>query len=230
VAAETSRLFPQARILRWDSDTTHGKDAHTRFLKSFLQGEADILIGTQMIAKGLDFPGVSLVGVINADTDLNLPDFRAGERTFSLLLQVAGRAGRGSAVGRVIIQSYNPNHYVIQAVSQQDYQTFYNTEAGYRYRLKQPPFTRIIRLTVTHISDDFCRREAARLRRELADAAGRLGLAEISILGPAPAFFPRLRGHFRWHLLLKGHHPAELLANIELPQCWKVDVDPVGLE
>jgi len=230
VAAEVAALFPQARVIRWDSDTTRLKNGHRDFLHAVRERRADIIIGTQMIAKGLDFPGVSLVGVINADIGLNLPDFRAGERTFSLLSQVAGRAGRGSSPGKVIIQSYCPGHYSIQAAARHDYAAFYTRELAYRRDLYQPPFSSLIRLTFAHTNDEFCQREALRLKTELEQQRDCRGIAGISLIGPAPAFLHRLRGRYRWSIHIKGSQPTQLLDLVELPARWKVDVDPLGLE
>ena len=140
---EASQVLPQARLLRWDSDVTKGRYSHQEILGKFRSHQADILIGTQMIAKGLDLPLVTLVGVVSADTGLNLPDFRAGERTFQLLCQVAGRAGRGSLGGKVIIQTYSPEHYAIQAAAKYDYASFYHKEIDYRRQLRNPPFSRL---------------------------------------------------------------------------------------
>ncbi|MDD5486887.1 MAG: primosomal protein N' [Dehalococcoidales bacterium] len=230
VEAEITRLFPQAKILRWDSDSTRAKDSHETHLKNFTEGKADILIGTQMIAKGMDFPGVSVVGVINADTGINLPDFRAGEQTFSLLCQVAGRAGRGKTSGQVIIQSYHPGHYAIQAAANHDYTAFFNTEIAYRRSLNQPPFLRLARLIFAHTNDDFCRREAFRLKQALADTCNRLGLPRTSFIGPAPAFYHRLRGRYRWSIIIKSNNPETLLNAVKIPPRWKVDIDPIGLD
>ncbi len=230
VAGEVSRLFPEARVLRWDSDATRQKNSHHNLQCNFQERKSDILIGTQMIAKGLDFPHVSLVGVISADTSLNLPDFRAGERTFALLSQVAGRAGRSLAPGKVIIQSYYPEHYAVQAAARHDYAAFYNTEIKYRLELIQPPFSKLVRLTFVHRNDEYCQNEAERLSGELKDCKNKKGIAGVSILGPAPAFIHRLRGQYRWNIIIKGHEPALLLDLVSLPRQWKVDVDPYGLE
>lgn len=135
-----TELFPEARVIRMDVDTTRKKGAHEKLLETFGSGKADILLGTQMIAKGLDFPNVTLVGVLNADTSLNLPDFRSAERTFQLLTQVAGRAGRADKEGEVIIQTYNPSHYAIRFAQQQDYEGFYAYEMGIRRQLAYPPY------------------------------------------------------------------------------------------
>src|SRR5258707_875273 len=137
--------FPQAKTIRWDRDTTHERGAHDEILKQFAHGDANVLVGTQMIAKGLDIPRVTLVGVILADTALSLPDYRCGERTFQLLTQVAGRAGRGWLGGRVVLQTYQPDHYAIRAASKHDYEVFYAQEIEYRRVLQYPPFKRLVR-------------------------------------------------------------------------------------
>jgi primosomal protein N' (replication factor Y) len=226
---EAGYNFPTARLLRWDTDVTRGRYSHDEILSRFRGHRADILIGTQMVAKGLDLPLVTLVGVVSADTALNLPDFRAGERTFQLLSQVAGRAGRGVRGGRVIIQSYTPEHYAIQAAARHDYTAFYNKEVEYRRQLRNPPFSRLACLTFSHTSDIRCQREAERMKRALAQEMDSQGVADIEILGPAPAFIHRRRGRFRWQLILRGSELAAFLAPIPLPQGWVVDIDPVGL-
>jgi len=226
---ETSQAFPQARRLRWDSDVTRGRYSHQEILGKFRAHQADILIGTQMIAKGLDLPRVTLVGVISADTGMNLPDFRAGERTFQLLCQVAGRAGRGSSGGRVIIQTYAPEHYAIQAVAKYDYAAFYNKEINYRRQLRNPPFSRLACLTYSHTNDAVCQREAERMKRLLIQEIDSRGIADLSLIGPAPAFIHRLRGRFRWQIILRGAEPSALLSELPIPQGWTVDIDPVGL-
>ncbi len=226
---ETSYTFPQARLLRWDSDVTKRRYSHQEILGKFRAHDADILIGTQMIAKGLDLPLVTLVGVVNADTGLNLPDFRAGERTFQLLSQVAGRAGRGILGGKVIIQTYSPEHYAIQAASKHDYASFYDKEIDYRRQLRNPPFTQLVRLTYSHTNDALCQREAERMKRLLIEERDSKGIADLSLIGPAPAFIHRLRGRYRWQLILRGSELHSFLSPIPIPQGWTVDIDPVGL-
>ena len=226
---EASNTFSQARLLRWDSDATKRKQSHQEILNKFRSHQADILVGTQMITKGLDLPQVTLVGVINADTGLNLPDFRAGERIFQLLSQVAGRAGRGPLGGQVIIQTYSPEHYAIQAAAKHDYVLFYNKEIDYRRQLHNPPFSRLASLTYTHPNDALCQRETERMKRLLASEIASKGIADLSIIGPAPAFIHRLRGRFRWQLILRGTDPPTFLSPIPVPQGWTVDIDPVGL-
>jgi len=226
---EVKITFPRARLLRWDSDTVVGKGAHKAILDRFRAHEADILIGTQLVAKGLDLPLVTLVGVVNADTGINLPDFRAGERTFQLVSQVAGRAGRGMAGGRVIIQTYSPEHYVIKAAANHDYSGFYEREIDYRRQLRNPPFSQLVSLVYTHTNDTICQREAERLKALLVQEIAGRGVADVSVLGPAPAFIQRLRGRFRWQLILRGSGLSDFLEAVPLPREWVVDVDPVGI-
>jgi primosomal protein N' (replication factor Y) len=192
--------FPGLRVIRMDVDTTQAKGAHERLLDQFRKREADVLLGTQMIAKGLDFPDVTLVGVIAADITLNMPDFRAGERTFQLLSQVAGRAGRHKQPGSVIIQTYNPDHYVIQAAASQDFDAFYEVEIGLRKNLQYPPFVEFASFLVSHPSLQITEQLAQQLYRTLSD---RMAAREVLIMPPAPAPFPKLNGLYRYHILLK---------------------------
>jgi len=191
--------------------------------------QADILIGTQMVAKGLDLPQVTLVGVVSADTALNLPDFRAGERTFQLLSQVAGRAGRGDRPGHVIIQTYSPEHYAIQAVLKGIYQAFYKQEIAFRQDLGEPPFSSLVSLTFTHANESVCKAEAERLKNEFELAIAERGIMDIKIIGPAPAFIARLRGRYRWQMILRGKNVERLLKDYSIPSGWAIDIDPVGL-
>jgi primosomal protein N' (replication factor Y) len=229
VEEEVGHFFPQARTLRWDKDVTSSRRAHEELLDKFRSHEADILIGTQMVAKGLDFPEVTLAGVISADTGLNLPDFRAGERTFQLLCQVAGRAGRGFAPGKVIIQTYSPEHYAIQTASKHDYRAFYMKEIDYRRKFSYPPLSRLARLTFSHNNETACHREAQRIRRLLSAKADRQGIPNLKLIGPAPAFVPRIRGHYQWQIILCGVALADFLDDVALPRGWVVDIDPVGM-
>ena len=226
---EASYTFPRARLLRWDSDVTKGRYSHQEILNKFRTHQADILIGTQMVAKGLDLPLVTLVGVISADTSLNLPDFRAGERTFQLLSQVLGRAGRGALGGQVIIQTYSPEHYAIQTAAKHDYALFYEKEINYRRQLHNPPFTRLACLVYSHTNDTLCQREAERMKRLLIGEIDSKGIDDLSLIGPAPAFIHKLRGRFRWQLILRGSEPSAFLSQIPVPQGWTIDIDPIGL-
>ncbi len=222
-------FFPGVRTLRWDRDTTGGALSHDVLLEQFVNHQADVLVGTQMVAKGLDLPLVTLVGVISADTALHLPDFRASERTFQLLTQVAGRAGRSILGGRVIIQTYNPDHYAIQAASRHDYEGFYQQEITFRHEQGYPPFTRLARLVYRHRDETQCAAEVQRLADLLRLEVRRQGLADVSLIGPAPCFFHRLQGRYRWQVVLRAPDPALLLRPFELPPGWQVDIDPVGV-
>ena len=234
VEEEAAQAFPGARLLRWDRDVTRGRGAHERILARFLAREADILIGTQMVAKGLDLPAVTLVGVVSADVSLHLPDFRAGERTFQLLTQVAGRAGRAGRgngsrpeLGRVVIQTYTPQHYAIEAAAQHDYESFFAQEIELRRRLGYPPFRRLARLVYSHTNSAYAYQEATRLVRVLCQERDTRGLPDLEVLGPSPAYVARLRGRYRWQVLVRGRNPVELLANVALPQNWVLDIDPM---
>ncbi|MXX52427.1 MAG: primosomal protein N' [Dehalococcoidia bacterium] len=229
VADEVERLFPGARILRWDRDATRYPREYEAALSSFRNGEADVLIGTQMIAKGLHLPGVTLVGVALADVGLSIPDFKSSERTFQLLCQVAGRAGRGEETGRVIFQTYQPENYSIEKAAAQDYEGFYQAEMRYRREHNNPPFSRLIRLVHSHTNNATCESRAARLAEELRSVQRESDMANVEILGPTPPYPPRLRGRYRWHIVLRGREPRTLLDMVAIPQGWSVDVDPVTL-
>ena len=228
VEEEVRRLFPEARVLRWDRDVTLERGAHWRILESFANHEADILIGTQMLAKGLDLPRVTLVGVVSADEGLFLPDYRTAERVFQVLMQVAGRAGRGLWGGRVIVQTYNPEHYAIRAAARHDYGRFYRQEIAFRRQAAYPPFARLVRLLYTHTQAHRAQQEAERLAADLRDEAIRRGLDDITFIGPAPCFYARLRGQYRWHIILRGDSALELLRHVPLPRGWRADVDPTN--
>jgi len=227
VEAEAARAFPGARLLRWDRDVTRGRGAHERILSAFLAREADILIGTQMLAKGLDLPAVTLVGIVSADVGLHRPDFRSGERVFQVLTQVAGRAGRGERPGTVVLQTYTPDHYAIQSASRYDYEGFADAELDARRRTGYPPFSKLVKLVVAHTNQRYARDEAARLQRALAQRRAEIG-SDVQIVGPSPAYVSRLRGRWRWQLLLRGRDPGALLHDFVLPTDWSVDVDPAS--
>ncbi|MDD5703696.1 MAG: primosomal protein N', partial [Dehalococcoidales bacterium] len=226
---EATRVFSGARILRWDSDSVRGRgQTHRQIFDRLKSGGADILIGTQMVAKGLDLPGITLVGVVSADVALNMPDFRANERTFQLLSQVAGRAGRGAAGGKVIIQTYSPEHYAIQSAAGHDYLRFYQKEIAYRRDLHNPPFSRLARLVFNHPDNERCREEAERVKRLLMEERDSRGVSGVSLVGPAPAYIQRVRGKYRWQLFLRAPDPSSFLAEIPFPGGWVLDIDPVG--
>jgi primosomal protein N' (replication factor Y) len=195
----------------------------------FRRGEIDVLVGTQLVAKALDFPGVTVVGVVLADIGLYLPDLRAAERTFQLLTQVAGRAGRAERPGRVVIQTYSPEHYAIRAASRHDYEAFYQRELAFRFEQGYPPFGRLIRFVFAHASDARCETEALRLRQELSQRLDLQASPDLRLIGPAPCYLQRLRGRSRWHLLACGERPELLLDRLPLPHGWVVDVDPVTM-
>jgi len=222
-----ARHFPTARLLRWDRDTAKHRRTHEQLLDRFANREADILVGTQMIAKGLDLPGVTLVGVISADIALTLPDFSASERAFTLLTQVAGRAGRGEEAGKVIIQTFNPQHFCIEAASQHDYHEFYAAEIEARQRYGYPPFRQFVKFTYSHENRRRAQNEALLLRETLDKWIDRLGLPQTDIVGPAPAVMERIRGKYRWQMIARGPDLHPLLRVIDTPG-WEVDIDPVS--
>lgn len=227
--AAVRERWPQARVLRWDRDTARNAQAHWNILQHFSDGQADVLVGTQMIAKGLDLPLVTVVGVVSADTALNLPDFRAAERTFQLLEQVAGRAGRGLRGGRVVVQTYHPDHYAIRAVEQHDYAGFAQEELAFRRRVDYPPYVRLARLVYLHRDARRAQVAAENLAGQLREALTRQGLPSTDVIGPAPAFFARLRGRYRWQVILRHSDPSAFLRRVGVPAGWSVDVDPVSV-
>jgi len=229
VEEEVKHFFPEARLLRWDRDVITRRYGHDELLKSFRDHKADVLVGTQMVAKGLDLPQVTLAGVINADTSLNFPDFRSGERTFQLLCQVAGRAGRGVKAGRVIIQTYSPDNYIIEAAAKHDYPGFYYKEIDYRRRYDYPPFSQLVRLVYSHANEESCRREADKVYRLILDERTRNDRIDLNVIGPMPAFAFRARGRYRWQLFLRGPDSSRVLSQLALPRGWTIDVDPVGM-
>jgi primosomal protein N' (replication factor Y) len=213
--------------LRWDSETTQKKGAHDQILTLFTNQAADILVGTQMLAKGLDLPLVTLVGVILAEVGLNLPDYRATERTFQVLTQVAGRAGRSPLGGRVIFQTYQPDNFVIQNAAHHDYEGFYKTEMAYRRQLGYPPFARLVRLEFRHYDPYKAEEHAKNLASQLLAWINNEGY-RIELIGPAPCFFSKLAGNYRWQIVLQGPDPTRLLKDRSLPG-WNIEVDPSSL-
>lgn len=229
VETTVKTLLPTARVLRWDADTTSQRGAHEALLASFASGAADVLVGTQMVSKGLDLPNVTLVGVVLADTALSLPDFRAAERTFQMLVQVAGRAGRAGQPGRVVFQTYRPDTPAIQAAAHHDAARFYRQELAFRAHHRYPPFARLVRLEVWSRSNREAQKAAEEVAPRLRENIDRLGLAETDLIGPAPAFFHHIRGQSRWQLVIRGPSPGAALEGIELGAGWRVDVDPGSL-
>jgi primosomal protein N' (replication factor Y) len=234
VEAEISTLFPEARIGRVDRDTVRRRGSLTQTLNLFARGDLDVLVGTQMIAKGHDFPQVTLVGVISADVGLGLADFRAAERTFQLLTQVAGRAGRGDRVGEAIIQTLFPTHYSIKLACAQDYPTFFTKELEYRHSMRYPPVVAMVNVVVRGKTFEVAMQGAADLASRTS-AHSNPALGRFVILGPAPAPLTKLRGEHRAQFFLKGTSRAGMRHAIrealkELPDVARrasVDVDPL---
>ncbi|MFK8111567.1 MAG: primosomal protein N' [Rubripirellula sp.] len=236
---EVKARFPNARIARMDSDTMRRPGSHQKVLAAFRSGQVDILLGTQMIAKGLDFPNVLLVGVINADSALHFPDFRASERTFQLVTQVAGRTGRGDRGGRVVVQTFSPEHPAIQAASQHDYALFASGEMVNRRKFNYPPLGSVARIIIRGPSEDITEATAELLLSRLESARSTLGL-EVRILGPAPPPMSKLRGKYRFHILLQAVDPSHLGETIRratetftIPEKddvqYVVDIDPMDM-
>jgi primosomal protein N' (replication factor Y) len=229
IEREARATFPNARVARWDSDTARRKGAHERLLQQMTSGELDILVGTQVLAKGLDLPAVSVVGVVDADVALNLPVYTAHERTYQLIEQVAGRAGRRFARGQVFVQTYQPEAPPIQAAAAHDYLAFYEHEVAHRRTAGYPPFARLVRLEFRHANRERGLRHAIAVANELRLRRDAAGHTEPEILGPSPAYVHRWRGLYRWTILLRGRDPASLLRDVPLGTAWSVDVDPVSL-
>ncbi len=233
------RLAPQARIARMDRDTTGKRGSHGEIIRRWEKGEIDILIGTQMITKGHDVSGVTLVGALLADLSLNLPDFRAAERTFQLLSQVAGRSGRGDYPGRVLIQTYAPDHYAMRHLAGHDYKNFFADESEFRRDLNYPPFSRLVNLRLDGPKLAEVEKHAQTLAAQLREWKNRKGgkFSAIEVLGPAAAPIEKLRNRYRWQLLLRGRQSAALLelagrARELLPARsvrLHVDVDPYSM-
>ena len=226
VAAEVGQLLPGVRVDRLDSDAARSAGAAEEAVARLASGETQVLVGTQMVAKGLDIPNVALVGAVLADIGLHVPDFRAGERVFSLLCQVAGRAGRGEAPGRVFVQTYNPEHYAIRAGANQDYMEMYRQEIESRRRLGYPPFNQLAHIVCQNAADDACQRQAEAIASELKRLAAAQGRTDIEVAGPAPGLPPRLRGRYRWRMLLRGRNLAEFLQDTDFPAGCTIDLDP----
>jgi primosomal protein N' (replication factor Y) (superfamily II helicase) len=229
VEREARKQFPSARVLRWDRDVIRGNVTHETLMNQVLDREVDIVVGTQLIAKGFDFPDVMTIGVVNADGQLHLPDFRSGERTFQLLMQVAGRAGRRTAGSRVIFQSYSPHHYAIQAAAEHDYESFADEELAFRRLHDYPPFSRLVRLLYRHQDAVECEAAARELADDLMIDAERSGLRHVELLGPTPAFVARIRGYYQWQIVLRGEDARQLVANAGIAPGWLIDVDPMSM-
>ncbi|HKQ96237.1 MAG TPA: primosomal protein N', partial [Candidatus Polarisedimenticolia bacterium] len=232
--ATVASLFPRARVARMDRDTVRGRGALEALLDRVDRGDVDILMGTQMIAKGHDFPGVTLVGVLAADALLGLPDFRAGERAFQLLAQVAGRSGRRETAGEVIVQAFDPEHHAVRAACEHDFTSFAHAELAFRKSLRYPPFAALALMVFRDRSYDV----AATRAGACAATLRRLGIDGLAVLGPAPAPLERLRGEYRVQVMLKGARRAVVRLGVEAavehleragmrPDQVTLDVDPV---
>ena len=229
VVEEVEKAFPGVKTLRWDRDAVSARGGHEHAMADFLRGDAQVLVGTQMIAKGLHFPDVTLVGVMCADIGLYLPDYRASERVFQLLCQVSGRTGRGPRGGQVVVQTYSPDHYAIRAAADQDYEWFFREEIAYRDEQDLPPYSNLIHLVYAHTGPDYCRQQAVALGESLRRERLAWGITEVDVLGPAPAYPPRVGGRYRWHIVLRGQNPRELLDKVTVPPGWTVDVNPMSV-
>ncbi|MBI4639529.1 MAG: primosomal protein N', partial [Candidatus Tectomicrobia bacterium] len=208
VEEEVKASFPEATVARMDRDTTRGRWSHARILKEFFRGKIQTLIGTQMIAKGHDFPNITLVGVISADSSLHLPDFRASERTFQLLIQVGGRAGRGEKGGEVIVQTYHPHHFSIQRAQAYDFAGFYEAEVALRKELHYPPYSRITAITFEGGNSEKVEK-ASRTFGKILQSENRGGKI-LEILGPSKAMVWKIKNRFRWQILLKGNEVTQM--------------------
>ncbi len=238
---EIKSLFPGIQVGRMDRDTTSKKRSHLQILKRFESGDINILIGTQMIVKGHDFPNVTFVGVLSADISLHFPDFRSSERTFQLLTQVAGRAGRGEDIGKVVIQTYNPDHYSILKAKEHDYLGFFQEEIRFRKALQYPPFSRLINFRLIGNSEKKTS-DAAQMMGKMGENLIRKGYGKwVEILGPSASPYPKMKGKFRWQMLAKGESPSylhrfakEIASQMEI---WTkrggvhldIDVDPISI-
>jgi primosomal protein N' (replication factor Y) len=235
-----SEHYPAARIARMDVDTTSGKWAHTEILDRVGAGEVDILLGTQMIAKGLDFPNVTLVGVIDADVGINLPDFRASERCFQLLSQVAGRAGRGPKGGEVFIQTRSPSHHAVQCAVTHDYHRFVHEELEGRRHPVYPPYVRLANVVLSGTQEEATARLATRTAAWLHKLLAARPAAGVTVIGPAPCPVERVKNRWRWHVLIKAERQQDLgrvsrylVERFEVPKQFglrlTLDRDPVAL-
>jgi primosomal protein N' (replication factor Y) len=225
IEAEAQRLFPGARVVRLDRDTASSRDSYYGIWDRFGRGEVDVLVGTSLVAKGWDLPGVGLVGVVDADQALNYPDFRAAEDTFASLVQVAGRARRSDA--RAIVQTMNPHHYAVRLALQHDYHEFFAEELAVREALNFPPFARLIEVTASAAEDATARRMAESHAGALRDSLAVQGIDGVSVLGPSPAFIHRLRGEYRWSLTIRGGNLDAVKGLLPDGRGFLVDVDPL---
>jgi primosomal protein N' (replication factor Y) len=229
VEAEVQKRFPSARVLRWDSDIAHTPEMGDALLARFIDRQADILVGTELVTKGLDLPLVTLVGVVSADTALNLPDFHAAERGFQVLMQAIARTGRGLLPGQVIVQSHMPEHPAVASACAMDVDGFAAYELAQRLALGYPPYRRLARIEFKHSNAararDMAVQAANALRRRITD----LGYTGSDLIGPAPCFHERVNNTFRWQVLVRSPDPHSLLREVAAAQGWHVELDPVDV-
>lgn len=228
VEADAQAMFPNVRTLRWDWDTTRQKDSHEIILTHFSNHQADVLVGTQMLSKGLDLPLVTLVGIVLADVGLNLPDPFASEKVFQTLTQVAGRAGRSALGGKVILQTFMPEHYAIQFAAGHDVNGFYERELEYRRQLGYPPFAKLARLEYRHADSLKAEEESQKTASRLKIKIQAEGRHQTELIGPVPSFFSKVDGLYRWQIVVRGPDPVSLLRDIKLND-WRIEIDPISL-
>lgn len=228
VEQEVKNLFPQARTLRWDWDTTRQKDAHEIILTHFANHQADVLVGTQMLAKGLDLPLVTLVGIVLADVGLNLPDPFANEKVFQTLTQVAGRAGRSARGGKVVMQTFTPENYAIQFAAGHDVNGFYTRELEYRKLLGYPPFAKLARMEYRSVDPVKAEEEVKKIADKLKVKLEAEGYRQTELVGPVPSFFAKENGEYRWQIVLRGPDPASILKDVRFND-WRIEIDPINL-
>jgi primosomal protein N' (replication factor Y) len=228
VETEVQAMFPQVRTLRWDWETTRKKDSHEMILMHFANHQADVLVGTQMLAKGLDLPLVTLVGIVLADVGLSLPDPFASEKVFQTLTQVAGRAGRSALGGKVVLQTFMPEHYAIQAASMHDVNGFYEQELKYRKQLGYPPFMRLARLEYRHANPVTAEEESQKTADRLKVKIEAEGRRQTELIGPVPSFFSKMDGVHRWQIVVRSPDPVSLLRDMKLTD-WRIEIDPISL-
>ena len=230
ITAELQERYPGVTVERWDSDSVRNPTELEAAMERLASGQAQVLVGTQMVARGLDLPNVTLSAVLLADLGLNLPDFRAGERAFALLCQVAGRSGRGSVPGRALIQTYQPDHYAIAAAAEQDYAAFYGIEIAARQLQGNPPFNRLAQVRCADLSVRAAQQTLGDLAQSWREQAAREGRVDVDIIGPTPCMPERVRGRYRWRLLLRGRRIWQFLEGRTIPRNCRIDVDPVRLD
>ena len=230
IVSELHERYPGVAVERWDSDSVRNPAELEAAMGRLASGEAQVLVGTQMVARGLDLPNVTLSAVLLADLGLNLPDFRAGERGFALLCQVAGRSGRGREPGRAIIQTYQPDHYAICAAAAQDYAAFYGIEIASRQFQDNPPFNRLAQVVCADLSLRAVQQTLGELAQSWREQIAREGRADVDVIGPTPGLPERVRGRYRWRVLLRGRRIWQFLAGRDIPRNCRVDVDPVRLD